>query len=123
MIERSVKSLTGSKHAFMNHPIFGLINTCPSNLGTGLRASVHIAIPRLLSVWGFDKVNEMCRGRNCQARGSDGEHSQVLDRVDISNSRRVGVPEYVLIEDMISCVNWLAEQESNLNNSWPCFLQ
>lgn len=46
---------------------------------------------------------------NCQARGSSGEHSKVIDRIDISNWRRLGFAEYQLAEDMIKCVNLLAK--------------
>jgi hypothetical protein len=45
------------------------------------------------------------------ARGSSGEHSDVVDRIDISNIRRLGFPEYVLVQDMIACVNKLVELE------------
>ena len=53
----------------------------------------------------------MCRELNCQARGSSGEHSDVVDRIDVSNWRRLGLPEYELVQDMIKCVNHLAEME------------
>jgi creatine kinase len=50
---------------------------------------------------------------NCQARGSSGEHSKVVDRIDISNWRRLGFMEYSLVEDMIKCANLLTEMENN----------
>jgi len=56
----------------------------------------------------------MCRERNCQARGSSGEHSAVVDRIDVSNWRRIGFPEYELVHDMIICANFLAEEEDKL---------
>lgn len=56
----------------------------------------------------------MCRERNCQARGTSGEHSEVIDRIDVSNWRRLGFPEYQLVDDMISTVNKLAELEDEL---------
>jgi len=50
---------------------------------------------------------------NCQARGSSGEHSKVVDRIDISNWRRLGFPEYKLVEDMIKCANILSKMEDD----------
>jgi creatine kinase len=50
---------------------------------------------------------------NCQARGSSGEHSKVVDRIDISNWRRLGFTEFSLVEDMIKCANLLSEMENN----------
>ena len=63
---------------------------------------------------GFDAVGKLCRERNCQARGSSGEHSEVIDRIDVSNWRRIGFPEYELVHDMIKCANFLAEEEDKL---------
>ena len=53
----------------------------------------------------------MAREMNCQARGSTGEHSEVIDRIDISNWRRLGFPEFQLIQDMIKFANKLSALE------------
>ena len=111
MIEDGVKTVTGKETAFMMHPKFGSVTCCPSNIGTGMRGSVHVLVPKLIAAWGFDKIDTEARQRNCQARGSSGEHSEVVDRIDVSNWRRIGLPEYELVMDMINCVNWLVEQE------------
>lgn len=116
-IEDGVKKITGQKEAFMMHPKFGAITCCPSNLGTGMRGSVHIKIPKLIKVWGFKRIDQECRKRQCQARGSSGEHSKVVDRVGISNWRRIGLPEYELVMDMIKCVNWISEEEDKILDS------
>ena len=36
-------------HEFMWNEHLGFILTCPSNLGTGLRAGVHVKLPKLSS--------------------------------------------------------------------------
>merc|ERR1740124_945309 len=113
-IEEGVKKVTGQKEAFMMHPVFGAITCCPSNLGTGMRGSVHIKIPKLIKAWGFKKIDTFCRKLHCQARGSSGEHSEVVDRVGISNWRRIGLPEYELVMDMIKCVNLIVAEEDKL---------
>ena len=113
-IEAGIKKITGEDNPYMMHPKFGAITCCPSNLGTGMRGSVHIKIPKLIKKWGFKKIDEFCRERFCQARGSSGEHSEVIDRVGISNWRRIGIPEYSLIEDMINCVNEIVVLEDEI---------
>ena len=40
-----------------------------------MRGSVHILVPKLIAKVGFNNIDKMCRERNCQARGSSGEHS------------------------------------------------
>jgi protein-arginine kinase len=115
-IEEGVRRETGqtSGEVFMMHPKFGSVTCCPSNLGTGMRGSVHILVPKLIASIGFEAIDKLARERNCQARGSSGEHSEVVDRIDISNWRRIGLPEYELVEDMINCANFLAAEEDKL---------
>jgi len=38
----------------------------------------------------------------------------VVDRIDVSNWRRIGLPEYQLVTDMITFANWLSEQEDKI---------
>jgi len=116
-IEAGVRKETGvaeGEEVFMMHPKFGSVTCCPSNIGTGMRGSVHILVPKLIKTIGFDAIDKLARERNCQARGSSGEHSEVVDRIDISNWRRIGFPEYELVNDMIMCANFLAEEEDKI---------
>jgi creatine kinase len=114
-MEEGIRKATGqSDKVFMEDEKLGTISCCPSNLGGGLRASVHIRVPKLIEKWGFDKIDEVARERFCQARGSTGEHSEVVDRIDVSNWRRLGFSEAELVTDMINCVNYLAEEEAKL---------
>ena len=110
-IEQGIKRVTTESTIFMSDPILGMITCCPTNLGTGMRGSVHFKIPKLIAKVGFEKLDEIARTMNCQVRGSSGEHSEVVDRVDISNWRRLGFKECDLIQDMIKCANKFAEME------------
>jgi len=65
LIEEGVKKETGAEEAFMMHPIFGSLSCCPSNIGTGMRGSVHIVVPKLIASIGFEAIDKMCRERNC----------------------------------------------------------
>ena len=119
-IEDCVRKETGEEgEVFMMHPKFGAVTCCPSNIGTGMRGSVHILVPKLIATIGFDAIDKLCRARNCQARGSSGEHSAVVDRIDVSNWRRIGFPEYELVNDMITCANFLAEEEDKVPKPEP----
>jgi len=113
-IESAIATVTGVKDVFMVHDVLGCVTCCPSNLGTGMRGGVHIKIPKLIKKLGLHKIDELCRKINCQARGTSGEHSKVIDKVDISNWRRLGFPEYELVEDMIKCVNYIVKMEEDL---------
>ena len=70
----------------------GFIASCPSNLGTGMRASVHIRIPLASKDPRFKAI---CEELHLQPRGADGEHSEVNDYglFDISPLKRLGLTE------------------------------
>jgi len=114
---RKQRNIPADEDVFMVHPKLGVISCCPSNLGSGLRASVFLKIPELLSVLSFEKIDEMCRNiYHCQIRGVGGEHSAPGEdgRVDVSNWRRIGFFEYELVTDMITCCNALTELEEKI---------
>ena len=110
-MEATIKKITDSDQAFLHDPVIGMIACCPSNLGTCMRGSVHILLPKLIKNIGFKEIDKIARKMGCQARGSTGEHSEVIDRIDISNWRRLGLPEYRLVEDMMRCANELSKME------------
>ena len=49
----------------MSDKILGLVTCCPSNLGTGMRGSVHILLPKMIKAMGQDELNEIARGMQC----------------------------------------------------------
>jgi len=54
-------------HEFMWSEHLGYILTCPSNLGTGMRAGVHVKLPLLSKDKRFDSMLEKMR---LQKRGT-----------------------------------------------------
>lgn len=82
--------------SFSRDDHLGYITSCPTNLGTALRASVHIALPKLgAKMADFEAIANQY---NVQIRGIHGEHSESADHVyDISNKRRLGLSEVQLV--------------------------
>jgi len=112
-IEAGIKNITGNIEAFLHTEHLGMITCCPSNLGTGLRGSVHIHLSKLLKSMPLKELDALVRKDfNCQARGTMGEHTEVTDTVDISNFQRIGRPEYDLVQDMLNAVNHLTQLEA-----------
>jgi len=91
----------------------GYITSCPTNLGTALRASVHIKLPKLMNQ--KDQFNAIADKYYVQIRGIHGEHTETNDGVfDISNRRRLGRSERELVQDMIDGVRALIDAEKAL---------
>lgn len=92
--------------------IRGYHSTCPTNLGTGMRASVHIRIPKLSQQ---DDFTQVCEDLGLSIRGIHGEHSEPLNGVyDISNKRRLGITERKIYDEFYSGVKKLIELESSI---------
>ena len=99
--DRFVRAVTklGERLPFSISQRLGSLTFCPTNLGTSIRASVHIKLPHL----GKDrKILEDTADRfNLQVRGTSGEHSEAKDFVyDISNRRRLGLTEIEALREM-----------------------
>jgi len=91
----------------------GYITSCPTNLGTALRASVHIKVPNLAN--DYERFEKITNKYHLQIRGINGEHSQSIGGVyDISNKRRLGVTEVQCVQDMYDGVVELIKTEKEL---------
>merc|ERR1711998_370812 len=99
---------------FSHDDHLGYITSCPTNLGTALRASVHIKLP-LLGKKNKAKFNEIADKYYVQIRGIHGEHTETDDGIyDISNKRRLGRSERELVQDMYDGVKAVIAAEKEL---------
>lgn len=98
---------------FARHPRLGYVTFCPTNLGTTLRASVHIRLPLLHK--DMERLEATAAKFNLQVRGTGGEHSDAVDSVfDISNKRRMGVSEFEAVQEMCFGIAEIIKQEQEL---------
>ena len=111
-LHKAVKLLE-DKLQFAYNDHIGYITSCPTNLGTAMRASVHIRLPKLGK--NMNQFKEIANRYNVQIRGIDGEHSKSVGGIyDISNKRRLGVTEVECVQDMYDGVVALIEAERSL---------
>jgi creatine kinase len=113
-MENAISQVTNNPEPIAKHPILGCVTCCPTNLGTGCRASVMMDLPHLVKKLSLHGIDEICAKNKCQARGSTGEFSAVTQgsKCDISNRYRLGYSEAELVEQMIATANLLAEKEA-----------
>jgi len=97
-------------------PEYGNILSCPSNCGTGLRASMMIKIPHASKQPNF---KQWLAERSLQARGSGGFASKAEDDGirDVSNVDRMGKDEVTLVNEMIKGVADLIAWEKELSKN------
>merc|ERR1712198_5351 len=104
----SVKAESGKE--FQLDPRLGYLHSCPTNLGTGMRASVHIDLPGWTKE-GLPALKARCEELSLQPRGTRGESGgQTGITYDISNKHRLGYSEVQLVQTMIDGVNTLYQE-------------
>jgi creatine kinase len=102
--------------SLMYNEQLGFLGTCPSNLGTGLRASVMVCLPYLNK--DVHKLEEVCNSLDLQPRGSAGEHSEAVGaRWDISNKQRLGFTEVELVQKLIDGISQLLAIEEAMEEA------
>merc|ERR1712119_96588 len=111
----SVKAESGRD--FMLDPKYGYVHSCPTNLGTGMRASVHVDLPGYTKE-GLKVLEARCEELHIQPRGTRGESGgQTGVTYDISNKHRLGYSEVQLVQKMIDGVNTLYMEDEALRKA------
>jgi len=111
------KCLQAEGYDFMHSEHLGWILTCPSNLGTGLRAGAMVKVPHFSARKDFKAV----LGRmGLQARGTAGVDSASTGGTwDISNADRLGKSEVelvnIFIEGVAQIIRWEQALEAGQN--------
>ncbi|XP_062591518.1 taurocyamine kinase-like [Saccostrea cucullata] len=101
-LEKNLKFAYSDRH--------GYLTFCPTNLGTTLRASVHIKVPKLAK--NEEVLKKICEDNKLQPRGIHGEHTESVGGVyDISNKRRLGLTEFQAMQEMYNGIKQIIEAD------------
>ena len=86
---------------FAFHDKLGVLTACPSNLGTGMRASVMMFLPGLTENGGLKKLLPSMKAQGMTVRGAFGEGTNAEGYFyQISNERTLGLTESELLGQM-----------------------
>lgn len=97
----TVDAELGQRLAFAFHPEFGYLTSCPTNVGTGLRASVLIHLPGLVLTKEINKTLHGLTKVGLTYRGLYGEGSEVVGNFfQLSNQTTLGKSEAELLEHL-----------------------
>ncbi len=101
-----IELLPGTR--FSLDPKYGYITSCPSNLGTGMRASLHVALPRLMRS-GVD-IAKLCRHFGLSVCGPGGDRTPIPSGgiLELSPTRRAFIRERDIIQRLYDGVRQLA---------------
>lgn len=99
---------------FAFDPAFGYLTSCPTNTGTGMRASVLIHLPGLALTREIEKVISQISKLGLVVRGFYGEGSDVWGNLfQVSNQTTLGRSEQDLLESLERVTRQIIEYEEN----------
>lgn len=91
---------------------YGYLTACPTNVGTGLRASVMVHLPALKLTGNISKILHIVNSFGMTIRGIYGEESQSKgDMYQISNNQTLGIREDEIINNLENITKKVMEQE------------
>ncbi len=102
----------GQELPFAYHHEFGFLTSCPTNVGSGLRASVLVHLPGLVLTKEIGKVLQGLGQVGLTFRGLYGEGSEVVGNFfQLSNQTTLGKSEEELIEHLDKIVRQVIQYE------------
>jgi protein arginine kinase len=103
----AVDGLLEAGLTFAFSPRFGYLTACPTNVGTGMRASVMLHLPAMVFMRHIQKFFQAVHTMSLTVRGLFGEGTEPMgDLYQVSNQVTLGKPE----TDIVSNVNRIVPQ-------------
>ncbi|WP_400244803.1 protein arginine kinase [Niallia sp. JL1B1071] len=114
----SIDDLIEKKIDYAYHTEMGYLTSCPTNIGTGLRASVMMHLPGMVLTQQMSRIIPAIQQLGLVVRGIYGEGSEALGNIfQISNQITLGRSEKDIMEELKSVVTQLIEQEKGARNA------
>jgi len=96
------------------HPELGYLTACPTNVGTGMRASAMLHLPALVMGDQISKIVNSVNKIGLAVRGLHGEGSEAIGNLfQISNQTTLGESEQDIIERLERVILQIIEHECN----------
>ncbi len=112
-----IDTLLDERLTFAYSDTLGYLTQCPTNLGTGMRASVMLHLPALQSGKAMGKISENLSKLGLTLRGTYGEGSEpVAALYQLSNQISLGISEKTAIANLENITKQLIAQELSMRN-------
>jgi protein arginine kinase len=91
---------------------WGYLTSCPTNVGTGMRASVMVHLPALNITGNMSKILQAVAHIGLTIRGLYGEGTDIVGNIfQISNQITLGRAEEEIVENLTAVTNQIIEKE------------
>ncbi len=113
-----IDSELGSKLSFAYSSDFGYLTACPTNTGTGMRASVMLHLPSLVMTKQINKVLQAITKLSLTARGLYGEGTEASGNFfQISNQVSLGHREEDIIDNIERIIKQIIDHEKSARDA------
>ena len=114
-LANKVDDLLEERLEYAFHKDFGYLTACPTNVGTGLRASVMMHLPALTMTNNMDRIISSASNLGIAVRGLYGEGSKAHGSLyQISNQVTMGLSEEELILKLENIVGQIKNHEEKM---------
>lgn len=111
-LANEIDDIASSKMEFAFDDQYGYLTTCPTNVGTGLRASYMVFLPALSAAGKLKLLSEELNKYGITLRGMYGEGSEgTVNIYQISNQKTLGNKEQEIIDNLNNIVLQVIRQE------------
>ncbi|MDP8262751.1 MAG: protein arginine kinase [Candidatus Ancaeobacter aquaticus] len=103
-----------SKLQYAFHPQWGYLTACPTNIGTGMRASVMLHLPALVLAKQINQVLQAVVKLGLAVRGLYGEGTEAIGNLfQISNQSTLGKNEADILDNIKKIIKQIVGHEKN----------
>lgn len=107
MVCDGIDSIISEKADYAFNDKYGYLTSCPTNIGTGMRASVMLHLPALVMTGYMKSILESCNKVGVTVRGIYGENSDAVgDMFQVSNQISLGRKE----EETLASIDGICKQ-------------
>lgn len=104
----------GHRMRYAFSPRLGFLTACPTNVGTGLRASVMLHLPALVLAKQISQVLQATLKLGLTFRGLYGEGSDVIGHIfQVSNQITLGFQEEDIVDNLEKVISQIIDHERN----------
>ncbi len=101
-----------NRHSFAYGEQIGYLTACPTNVGTGLRASLMMHLPALVLTGQINRITAAATQLGLAVRGLYGEGTEAIGNIfQVSNQLTLGHSEQEIIDNLQSIGKQVVEQE------------
>ena len=117
-----IEKIIGNAVEYAFDKKFGYLTECPTNLGTGMRASAMLHLPALEKIGALERIFNSISKFGVAIRGTFGEGTKAKNSMyQISNQVTLGISEKESIENIENIINQLISKEKEAREAFDRF--